>query len=175
MLITHEVVKMLTKSGQWSLVAAAVAGLLMGSCSRTPEPDERAFADVAVTYIVDEQLLSGRKVVVLASEEMQMLSRELRNALLNRLEASKVQWTVLNLGGNIGNLPGLWKEIGSYGPLSRVNSTHVLLSVRVVGDGTERELSWMQVCGPLCGRGGVVVLRWDGKRWREVQKWVAVS
>lgn len=146
-------------------MAPVGAVLLMFAVSCGPQPDERAFVQLAVGYVLDGATLSGENVVVFDSENLEALPTDIRAELARRLDAADVEWIELDIGGDIEQLPGQWEETNSIGRLSRVNRTHSLLRIQVNDRGRTRVLQWSRRCGPLCGGGGEVAFRWNGQEW----------
>lgn len=109
--------------------------------------------------------MSGERVIVFDSENLSALPGELQAELAGRLDAAGVEWTELDIKGDVEQLPGLWEEIDSIGRLSRVNRTHFLLRIQINDQDGKRELQWSRRCGPLCGGGGEAVFHWTGERW----------
>ena len=144
-------------------LVGAVLLIFVVSCSR--QPDEHAFAQIAVGYVLDNAALPGKKIVVLDSENLEALPTEIRAELASRLDAADVEWIALDIEGDVDQLPGQWQETSSIGRLSRVNQTHILLRVQVNRQGRARDLQWSLRCGPLCGRGGEAVFHWSGEEW----------
>lgn len=145
---------------------------LAASCSAPP--DELAFAQHAVRYVLDGATLSRDKVIVLDSENLRSLPPEMRAELVTRMEEQGLSWMELDIQENVEQLPGRWEETTSIGRLSRVNRTHDLLSIEVSGEGGTRELRWSRRCGPLCGGAGEAVFRWHDKEWNHEKVLTAI-
>ena len=131
-------------------------------CNGLP-PDEFLFARAVAATVVDDAGSSSGSTIVLDSSASDDLPYEVQNALRQRLDAMELQWTEVNLGGQVSRLPGTWVDSKYAG---RRNDTHVLLSVHVTPTtGGRREVQWSYSCGTLCGDGGTARMRWMGSSW----------
>ena len=143
--------------------------LLVAACASGSPPDEAEFVELLVSLVVDSAKLSGRlvdgqdapKTVVLDKDHFPTQPPALLDQIRHRLSAEGVHWMEAQLGGDTDNLPGDWDTTGKF----RINRTHVLLGLSITGGGRKRTVQWNYTCGPLCGYGERIEVRWRHDGW----------
>ncbi len=153
---------MTMKPQRWrrlTVIVVVVNAIL--SCGRT-NPDENGFARMVAMELVNDELIKSDKIAVLDASRFGEIPVFVQKAIRHRLNATSVQWVELDLGDGWERFPGTWKE----GRFHRANETHLLLDLEIKGDGSNRTVRWTHVCGPNCGRGAEVTVKWDDDRWK---------
>ena len=161
------------RSTTWptGLVVVITIPSLVG-CSSGPPPDEGQFTQVVAQMLVEAAERSGGvvdgddpvKTIVFEETSIPLSHDDLETVVKQSLDDVGIAWIDTDLQGDPLNLPGEWTTIGR-DSTRKFNRTHSVVRVSIEGDGQEREVRWGLVCGPACGYGQRVRLKWSGDTW----------